>query len=71
MNKNSCDVGIAITTYLRKDMVCKLVDRIRELTRSDYKIVVCDDGSLDGTKEELQKKRYYRLRRKEQRNSLE
>ena len=56
MNKNSCDVGIAITTYLRKDMVCNLVDRIQALTRSDYKIVVCDDGSSDGTVEELRKK---------------
>ncbi|MBS1077466.1 glycosyltransferase [Gluconobacter kondonii] len=56
MNKNSCDVGIAIKTYLRKDMVCNLVDRIQALTRSDYKIVVCDDGSSDGTVEELRKK---------------
>ncbi|OUI81769.1 hypothetical protein HK22_02640 [Gluconobacter sp. DsW_056] len=56
MSENSCELGIAITTYSRKDMVCNLVERIRALTCGDYKIVVCDDGSSDGTVEELRKK---------------
>ena len=41
--------GIAITTYNRRDMVCKLIDRLNALTITPFKLIVCDDGSTDGT----------------------
>lgn len=48
-------LGIAITTFNRRDMVCDLVSAIASLTTSPYKIVVCDDGSEDGTAQALAK----------------
>jgi len=46
-------LGIAITTLNRKDMVLNLVRKIREFTASRYELVVCDDGSRDGTRASL------------------
>jgi hypothetical protein len=41
--------GIAITTFNRKDMLVRLVDALRRLTVAPFDLVVCDDGSSDGT----------------------
>lgn len=46
-------LGIAITTYNRKELVLALIARLRDLTTTSYALVVCDDGSTDGTKEAL------------------
>lgn len=48
-------LGIAITTFNRRDMVCDLVSAIAALTTSAYELVVCDDGSGDGTAQALAK----------------
>ncbi|KAA0678260.1 glycosyltransferase family 2 protein [Roseomonas genomospecies 6] len=55
-NEETCEIGIAITTYNRKSFILKLVERIRCLTKSKYKVVICDDGSSDGTVEALKEK---------------
>jgi hypothetical protein len=41
--------GIAITTYNRKDMVVAQIEALRRLTVVPFDLVVCDDGSSDGT----------------------
>jgi hypothetical protein len=41
--------GIAITTFNRKDMLVRLVEALRRLTVTPFDLVVCDDGSSDGT----------------------
>ena len=46
-------LGIAITTLNRKDMVLNLVRKIREFTKAGFDLVVCDDGSVDGTRAAL------------------
>jgi glycosyltransferase involved in cell wall biosynthesis len=46
-------IGIAITTYNRREMVCAQVQAIRSLTGEAYVLVVCDDGSTDGTQDAL------------------
>jgi hypothetical protein len=47
--KPALKLGIAITTLNRRDMVLSLVTKIQALTKADYELVVCDDGSTDGT----------------------
>lgn len=56
MSENFCDIGIAITTFSRKEMICNLIERIKALTTGNYELVVCDDGSSDGTVEELKRR---------------
>lgn len=46
-------LGIAITTYNRRDFVVGLCAAIRLFTESTYDLVVCDDGSSDGTVDAL------------------
>ncbi len=46
-------LGIAITTLNRKDMLLNLIKKIRDFAVSDYELVVCDDGSEDGTRTAL------------------
>ncbi len=46
-------LGIAITTLNRCDMVLNLVEKLREFTKMDYQLVICDDGSTDATKAAL------------------
>ncbi|MDD2876828.1 MAG: glycosyltransferase [Acidiphilium sp.] len=46
-------LGISITTFNRCDDVLKLVRKIREMTSNPYDLVICDDGSTDGTVELL------------------
>jgi glycosyltransferase involved in cell wall biosynthesis len=46
-------IGIAITTYNRRELVCAQVEAIRLLTGGTYELVVCDDGSTDGTQHTL------------------
>lgn len=41
--------GIAITTYNRRDLLLEQIDQIRKYALCDLDIVVCDDGSTDGT----------------------
>lgn len=50
---NSLQIGIAITTYNRKSMVLKHVRDIKRLTSLPLHLVVCDDGSSDGTVDAL------------------
>lgn len=42
-------LGIAICTYNRADAFVELIESMRKFTASEYSIVVCDDGSSDGT----------------------
>jgi len=53
-SQQTLKLGIAITTLNRRDMVLQLVKKIRELTRGRYDLVICDDGSTDGTKSALE-----------------
>ncbi len=46
-------LGIAITTFNRRAMVVDLVAKIISLTKNPYDLVVCDDGSTDGTVDAL------------------
>jgi len=55
MMSYDCEIGIAITTMNRKDILIDLIDKIIKYTKSNYRIVVCDDGSTDGTIEYLEK----------------
>lgn len=47
-------LGIAISTYNRRDMVVQLINTLRRLTSCQFMLVVCDDGSSDGTVEAVQ-----------------
>jgi glycosyltransferase involved in cell wall biosynthesis len=53
-NDTGLKLGISITTLNRRDMVLALVEKIRALTRVEFDLVVCDDGSADGTIPALQ-----------------
>jgi glycosyltransferase involved in cell wall biosynthesis len=46
-------VGIAVTTLNRRDMVTHQVAELRRLTTGPYDLVICDDGSSDGTPQAL------------------
>ncbi len=49
-------IGIAITTRNRREMICKHIDVIRQLTETSFNLVICDDGSSDGTVEMLRQR---------------
>jgi glycosyltransferase involved in cell wall biosynthesis len=42
-------IGIAITTMNRREMICAQIAEIHRLTRCAFDLVICDDGSSDGT----------------------
>jgi glycosyltransferase involved in cell wall biosynthesis len=44
-------LGIAVTTYNRREMLINNLRKIEGLTSCDHDIVVCDDGSCDGTRD--------------------
>lgn len=46
--------GIAITTYNRRDLLLRQIQLIRRFTLHEFDLVVCDDGSTDGTIEAVQ-----------------
>ncbi|GLR68068.1 hypothetical protein GCM10010909_27490 [Acidocella aquatica] len=46
-------LGIAITTFNRRELVVDLAVKIRALTSGPHELVVCDDGSTDGTAQTL------------------
>lgn len=46
-------LGIAVTTYNRRDMLLSHLNKIQQLTSQPFDLVVCDDGSSDGTREAL------------------
>ena len=46
-------LGIAITTFNRRELVVDLVTKIRDLTTNLHDLIVCEDGSTDGTAEAL------------------
>ena len=41
--------GIAITTYNRRDLLLRQIELIRRFSIRAPELVVCDDGSTDGT----------------------
>lgn len=49
------EVSVVIPTYNRREMVVEAVDSVLAQTVSDYELIVVDDGSADGTREELGK----------------
>jgi glycosyltransferase involved in cell wall biosynthesis len=51
--KGRLKLGIAITTLNRRDMILNLVQKIRAFTIADYELIVCDDGSKDGSQDGL------------------
>ena len=46
-------VGIGITTFNRKGMLCRCIERVRRHTNAPFILFVADDGSEDGTTEIL------------------
>ena len=52
-DKTQPRLGIAITTYNRKEFIVRLVEELWNNTKTPFSLVVCDDGSHDGTVEEL------------------
>lgn len=48
-------LGIAITTFNRRDFVITLTSSIRLFSKNRLEIVICDDGSTDGTVEALRR----------------
>lgn len=42
-------IGIAVTTYNRRALLMAQIDAIRARTTTPYTLLVCDDGSSDGT----------------------
>ncbi|HST55755.1 MAG TPA: glycosyltransferase [Solirubrobacteraceae bacterium] len=44
-------LGIAVVTYRRRELLERLVARLIELTSSPHELVIADDGSNDGTAE--------------------
>jgi FkbM family methyltransferase len=51
--KQTVKLGIAITTYNRKSMLLEQIECLKNLTSCPFELVVCDDGSSDGTVEAL------------------
>lgn len=49
-------LGIAITTYNRKAVIQQLLDALATATTGGYELVVCDDGSTDGTVDALRRR---------------
>lgn len=47
-------LGIAVTTYNRRKMLLAGLDAIKKLTSIPFDLVVCDDGSIDGTTEAVE-----------------
>ena len=45
----TASLGIAITTYNRRDTLLSTLAELRRLTSVPFELVVCDDGSSDGT----------------------
>ncbi len=54
-------VSVIIPTYQRKDLVKRAVSSALSQTYRDVEVIVVDDGSTDGTKEELKKDRSVRF----------
>ena len=55
--KSKPKVGVVVPTYNRKSMVETTIDSLlHQDAQFDYKIVVVDDGSIDGTFEHLAEK---------------
>ena len=46
-------LGIGITTFNRKGMLCRCIERVRRHTKAPFILFVADDGSEDGTTEIL------------------
>lgn len=46
-------LGIAITTFNRRDIVTSVCAAIKLFTQTPYDLVICDDGSNDGTIDSL------------------
>jgi glycosyltransferase involved in cell wall biosynthesis len=42
-------LGIGVSTYNRKESLVRTLEAVRRHTKSNYEIVVSDDGSRDGT----------------------
>lgn len=46
-------IGIAVTTLNRREMVTHQITALRRLTTGPFHLVICDDGSHDGTPQAL------------------
>ena len=46
---------VIIPTYNRAALVKEAVDSVLQQSFSDFEVIVVDDGSTDGTREEVQK----------------
>jgi glycosyltransferase involved in cell wall biosynthesis len=54
---NSVKVSVVIPTYNRKDSLIKVLESLFDQTypKEDYEIIICDDGSNDGTGEMIKR----------------
>ena len=51
-------VSVVIPTYNRLENVAKILESLERQTHKAIEVVICDDGSTDGTKEFIEQNRY-------------
>lgn len=49
--------GVAICTYNRGNKIGELIESVKDTVPSDTRVVVCDDGSIDMTSEQVMSRR--------------
>jgi hypothetical protein len=57
-SRSETRLGIAITTYNRRSSIVDLIARLDRFTSAGFDLVICDDGSTDGTTKLLQGGRF-------------
>src|ERR1051325_4458502 len=55
-------IRVIIPTYNRRDMLVRAVDSVLTQTRSDFEVIVVDDGSTDGTEQAFLPERDQRVK---------
>lgn len=58
----SPSVSVIIPTYNRKDSLKKTIESVLDQTLEDFELLICDDGSTDGTQEMVENIKDIRIR---------